>query len=354
MAPIFKSIAAMTAMLSTLTSAVAIPTKRQAPPGIVLQTVTQTATSWERIDVTVTITVGGATVTPEIPANTTPTVNTVSQVAVDGTFYTVITTSTTINLQTTYALPGGTGAPAAPVVTAAPPTQPAAAPPVTNSPPQSTGTPQSSGGQFFQNPSPDSSSSSSSTVENIPSAPASSPPTTPSTSSSPPSGGSSGSGGYGTSFAGATYPRQALQSQGIDTCPHGSDLGVPGTKAPGGKTSGPCDSEANFCTGDMTHYDVATSMANPSSCGNANNGASDDVVALSHLLMPNKEFCGKKINLFNPVTGKSGTATVVDTCEGCDIPTSIDMSNHLYETLMGPTDTTTSCGRSGGISWYFA
>ncbi|KAL9108680.1 MAG: hypothetical protein Q9227_006626 [Pyrenula ochraceoflavens] len=353
MAPIFKSLAAMTAMLSTLSSAAAVPMRRQAPPGIVLQTVTQTATSWERIDVTVTITVGGATVTPQVPANTTPTVNTVSQVAVDGTFYTVITTSTTVNMQTTYALPGGTGAPSAPAVTAAPPTQPSVA---QVPPPQSSSSSESAGGQFFQSPS-------SSPNANPNPAPASVPAgqSTTTTSTTAPAGtsstgtsGGSTSGGFGQAWPGAQYPIQVNQDR-TDNCPHGTGLGTPGTgtKAPSNPSS-PCSSESDYCAGDMTHYDVATSPSNPSSCGMTNDGSTDNVVALSYLLMPGSEYCGKTINLFNPLTGKSATAKVVDKCMGCDISTSIDMSNHLYEQLDGSADNTYSCGRTGGVEWYFA
>lgn len=93
----------------------------------------------------------------------------------------------------------------------------------------------------------------------------------------------------------------------------------------GGSSSGPC-SAASPCTGDGTFYDTATSLAAPSFCDTANDGTTENVVALSHEIM-DQSMCGREVKV--TYDGKTTTAKVVDKCMGCS-KGSIDMSRAAF------------------------
>lgn len=167
-------------------------------------------------------------------------------------------------------------------------------------------------------------------------------PTTTSTPNTP--GGSQGGGGFGTNFPNAKSPM---------TCPVTSPEGQKGYLAPGGSSSGSCQGESNWCTGDLTFYEVASDKDHPSSCGDVNgvtgvNSDSDFVIAVPINFMNKASMCGKTVQIHNPASGQSATATVVDSCGDCQ-GRSIDMSHGLYDKLVGNRD----CGRVGGVQWYF-
>lgn len=82
-------------------------------------------------------------------------------------------------------------------------------------------------------------------------------------------------------------------------------------------------------TGDGTYYDTATSMSAPSYCDTANDGTTENVVALSQAIMT-EALCGAKITV--SYNGKTTTGTVVDKCMGCDAQ-SIDMSRAMFGDL---------------------
>lgn len=82
-------------------------------------------------------------------------------------------------------------------------------------------------------------------------------------------------------------------------------------------------------TGDGTFYDTATSLSAPSYCDTANDGSTENVVALSQAIM-NQSLCGAKITV--TYDGKTATGIVVDKCMGCDAE-SIDMSRAMFGEL---------------------
>lgn len=101
----------------------------------------------------------------------------------------------------------------------------------------------------------------------------------------------------------------------------------------------------NAYTGDLTHFTPAVG-----SCG-VTNGPTDNIVALSHLLMQNpanpnlNPICNKQIKITNPDTGTTITATVTDTCGGCKYE-DVDATDSLFVALAPQGD-----GRVPGIQW---
>jgi len=95
-----------------------------------------------------------------------------------------------------------------------------------------------------------------------------------------------------------------------------------------GSSGGAC-SEGNGCEGDITYYEAGLGA-----CGWTTDGETEDVIALSHLLMGTQSngnpFCGKYVTI--TLGGKSITAKVVDKCMGCEIH-AIDLSNHAFKQL---------------------
>lgn len=82
-------------------------------------------------------------------------------------------------------------------------------------------------------------------------------------------------------------------------------------------------------TGDGTYYDTATSLSSPSYCDTANDGTTENVVALSQAIM-DESLCGATITV--TYEGKTATGTVVDKCMGCSAQ-SIDMSRAMFGDL---------------------
>jgi hypothetical protein len=110
-----------------------------------------------------------------------------------------------------------------------------------------------------------------------------------------------------------------------------------------GSSSGQCSDSSSPCSGDITYY-----AAGLGACGWDNDSETDNIVALSHLLMGEQSngnpFCGKTITV--EYMGKTTTAKVVDKCMGCD-ELSIDLSNKAFEDLAD-----LSIGRATA-NWYF-
>lgn len=108
-------------------------------------------------------------------------------------------------------------------------------------------------------------------------------------------------------------------------------------------TSSTGGSTGQTSTGDGTYYQTATSMSAPSYCDTANDGSSENVVALSADIM-NQSLCGATITVTHE--GKTAQGKVVDRCAGCSAG-SVDMSEHMFGVLADM-----SAGRIP-ISWSF-
>ncbi|KAF7719106.1 Uncharacterized protein PECH_001951 [Penicillium ucsense] len=120
--------------------------------------------------------------------------------------------------------------------------------------------------------------------------------------------------------------------------------GQSGSKAAANSGYNGACSSGSPCTGDITYYDTATTMTNPSSCGTTNDGMTELVLALPHGIMSDGD-CGKSVTVeYNGVTK---TGTVVDKCMGCD-NTSIDLSRAFFEAVAGSLN----AGRVSGVKWY--
>lgn len=117
---------------------------------------------------------------------------------------------------------------------------------------------------------------------------------------------------------------------------------VPSSASSAASSGGPC-SKGAACTGDMTYYEAGLGA-----CGWTNNGAAEDVVALSHKILGTQSngnpYCGKTITI--KYKGKSIVAKVVDKCMGCEY-NDIDLSNHAFDQLASQDD-----GRVDA-EWYF-
>ena len=122
----------------------------------------------------------------------------------------------------------------------------------------------------------------------------------------------------------------------------------PDTTTTTAATSSPTTpSSSGTYTGDITHYEVGLG-----SCGTTNTD-SQAVCALSVAMMANgpnpntNPKCQTTITLFNPITGSSTQATVVDTCQACAYE-DVDLSPSLFETVAPTGD-----GRVHNINWSF-
>ena len=118
----------------------------------------------------------------------------------------------------------------------------------------------------------------------------------------------------------------------------------PATTAQPQTSQGGGSSGGSSFTGDGTYYDVSTSRLNPSSCGDTNDGDTENVVALPAHLMTDA-VCGKTINI--RYNAESATAKIVDKCPSCQ-GGSIDMSRHLFGELAS-----LDAGRLKGVTWEF-
>jgi hypothetical protein len=106
--------------------------------------------------------------------------------------------------------------------------------------------------------------------------------------------------------------------------------------------TGAC-SESSPCEGEITFYDTATTVTNPSSCGNTNDGTVENVLALPHGIMQDGD-CGKTVTI--TYNGQTATGIVVDKCMGCSNG-DVDLSRHLFGELAS-----FSKGRVSGAKWY--
>lgn len=84
-------------------------------------------------------------------------------------------------------------------------------------------------------------------------------------------------------------------------------------------------------------------MTNPSYCDTANNGNTENVLALPVGIMTDSD-CGKTVTI--KYGGTTTTGKVVDKCMGCD-SSSIDLSRHLFGELSG-----LGAGRLSGVKWW--
>jgi len=228
-------------------------------------------------------------------------------------------------------------------------------------------TPTQAGAQFYQ-PASKASSSSSSTSSSAyvapvspPSAPPQAqssssstsvyvPPTTTSlaytapasTSAAAPAAQSSSSGG-GSSHGGQvpTSPQPGSGHNGIGT----------GIVSPTCGIAGKPD-----CGGDITYYEAADDPDAPGTCGIANDGTTELVVAVPVGMMGSQSnqgkgdnanpYCGKKVTV--EYGGKSVVATVVDKCGGCAYE-DLDLSHAAFSALTPDWQT---LGRQKA-TWYF-
>ncbi|KAE8371914.1 hypothetical protein BDV26DRAFT_275179 [Aspergillus bertholletiae] len=110
----------------------------------------------------------------------------------------------------------------------------------------------------------------------------------------------------------------------------------------GSAYTGAC-SQGSPCTGQVTYYDTATSALSPSSCGDTNDGTTEDVLALPVGLMQASD-CGRTVTVV--YNGKTVSGKVVDKCMGCD-STSIDLSRHFFNQLASEDE-----GRLHNVEWY--
>ncbi|KAH0544669.1 hypothetical protein FGG08_001174 [Glutinoglossum americanum] len=117
----------------------------------------------------------------------------------------------------------------------------------------------------------------------------------------------------------------------------------PPAPPPSGGSSGGACSSGSPCSGDMTFYDAGLG-----SCGDTDDGESENVVALPHDFMGvqsnGNPYCGKSITI--EYGGKKTTAIVKDKCMGCS-GYSIDLSRKAFAEL-APF----SLGRVD-CKWYF-
>ena len=97
--------------------------------------------------------------------------------------------------------------------------------------------------------------------------------------------------------------------------------------------------------GSMTYYTPSLG-----SCG-ITSPPTAAIVALSVPMMANpanpnaNPKCGSQISIYNPSTGQTHWATIVDTCQGCGLY-DIDLTEELFRQIAPEGD-----GRVGGIEW---
>ncbi|PWN19687.1 barwin-like endoglucanase, partial [Microstroma glucosiphilum] len=79
--------------------------------------------------------------------------------------------------------------------------------------------------------------------------------------------------------------------------------------------------------GQATWY---TQDGNAGSCGNYNSDSAM-IVAVTESMMKSS-LCGKKVTIKNTANGNTQTATIADTCPGCESQ-SLDLSTGLFSAL---------------------
>jgi hypothetical protein len=121
-----------------------------------------------------------------------------------------------------------------------------------------------------------------------------------------------------------------------------------GTGAPtSASDSASCQGESAACQGDITYYGGGLGA-----CG-VNVDPSGNGIALPYEFMGtasnSNPYCGKTLTIYNPATGASVQATVMDKCMGCT-GRSIDLTETLFGDLTGGD---TGLGRVSGVDWWF-
>ena len=121
-----------------------------------------------------------------------------------------------------------------------------------------------------------------------------------------------------------------------------------GTGAPtSASDSASCQGESAACQGDITFYGGGLGA-----CG-VNVDPSGNGIALPYEFMGtasnSNPYCGKTLTIYNPATGASVQATVMDKCMGCT-GRSIDLTETLFGDLTGGD---TGLGRVSGVDWWF-
>jgi hypothetical protein len=123
----------------------------------------------------------------------------------------------------------------------------------------------------------------------------------------------------------------------------GSGSGAPSSAS----DSATCEGEGIACQGDMTFYDGGLGA-----CG-TNVDPTGNGVALPFAFMGSQSngnpYCYRTLTVYNPATGVSAQAEVMDKCEGCD-GRSIDLTPALFSTL---TNNDLGLGRVHDIDWWF-
>lgn len=121
-----------------------------------------------------------------------------------------------------------------------------------------------------------------------------------------------------------------------------------GTGAPSSASdTASCQGETAACQGDITYYDGGLGA-----CG-VNVDPAGNGIALPYEFMGTESndnpYCGKTLTIYNPATGQSAQATVMDKCMGCT-GRSIDLTPALFNTL---TNSDLGLGRVSGVDWWF-
>lgn len=121
-----------------------------------------------------------------------------------------------------------------------------------------------------------------------------------------------------------------------------------GTGAPtSASDSASCQGETAACQGDITYYGGGLGA-----CG-VNVDPAGNGIALPYEYMGtasnDNPYCGKTLTIYNPATGQSAQATVMDKCMGC-VGRSIDLTQTLFDAV---TNGDTGAGRVSGVDWWF-
>jgi len=125
--------------------------------------------------------------------------------------------------------------------------------------------------------------------------------------------------------------------------------------ANGGGTGGPssasdsatCQGEGAACQGDITYYGGGLGA-----CG-VNVDPTGNGIALPFAFMGTESndnpYCGMTLTIYNPATGVSAQATVMDKCMGC-VDRAIDLTPALFNVV---SNNDQAAGRIPGIDWWF-
>jgi hypothetical protein len=121
-----------------------------------------------------------------------------------------------------------------------------------------------------------------------------------------------------------------------------------GTGAPSSASdSASCQGETAACQGDITYYGGGLGA-----CG-VNVDPAGNGIALPYEFMGtlsnDNPYCGKTLTIYNPATGQSAQATVMDKCMGCT-GRSIDLTETLFSAVANGD---TGLGRVSGVDWWF-